>query len=267
VIVIVIAGIVAVACFIFAFLGALFRALLIDEIKGLLANRRDEIVDQAIATLGDEDRALFEDDWRGTYEKCRARPFSAWRCSRELRFSAKKLVNPDYEPLGVAERVRAGIASVARYPFALPHRHSVVVQLACGSRMVTVMGCVWLAAHDLAGAGLVTSVLLTVTIGVADRMAATLPRTTPKRSGSARVLVALVSLPNAFMMAKLEIFKADIDVAAMARFHRLPTGLLERSSLLAAGPHALAMSVMVTMMMLTLIMVPVILVQPRPAEY
>jgi Domain of unknown function (DUF4407) len=72
-----------------ALIVALGRILLVDELKGWLSARRDQAVEEAIASLSEEDRALFEEDWRGTYAKYRDRPVSAWRCAREFTISAR----------------------------------------------------------------------------------------------------------------------------------------------------------------------------------
>jgi hypothetical protein len=67
------------------------KALLVDEIKGILADRRDEQVKQAIASLSKEDHALFGEDWEAGYAERRHRPLMAWRAAREIRISAKRL--------------------------------------------------------------------------------------------------------------------------------------------------------------------------------
>jgi hypothetical protein len=67
------------------------RLLLVDEIKGWMSGRRDHAVEEAIASLSDDERALFEDDWRATYSKYKDRPLSASRCAREFTLSARNL--------------------------------------------------------------------------------------------------------------------------------------------------------------------------------
>lgn len=67
------------------------RVLLVDEMKGWMSSRRNQAVEEALASLSEDERDLFEEDWRATYAKYKDRPLSAWRCAREFTQSARNL--------------------------------------------------------------------------------------------------------------------------------------------------------------------------------
>jgi hypothetical protein len=91
---------------------ALGRLFLIDEMKGWMKGRRDQAVEDAIAALSEEDRALFEEDWRATYGKYADRPLAAWRCAHEFRLSARNLAlaEPQKTQASVSDSI-AGLRS------------------------------------------------------------------------------------------------------------------------------------------------------------